>query len=296
MIGMNGMRADIFIVLILLGFGFGFVLVSVGYPPGEENKVILNSSEFVLWSLLIAFQTSLFAVAALPLWATVKDMKESVDLTNRKGEVGIFIVVLAAMFWLPLLIGQEELLPIGSFRLRLRLVVAAGFIIVLEAVAGLALLRVAFEQFEADDEKGVRTYLRMRHKLDWLITIMGLMLTLGVLATAMLVAAVDVYAKSHPRFNNNLDSLSIIAYGAYLTFILALAYLPAHWASISSGKLYRDRLIEMRAIDDWLAQEDERVKITSILRLRVSAGQTLSQSISVLAPLLGAVFSLILTG
>lgn len=136
-------------------------------------------------------------------------------------------------------------------------------------------------------------YLRYREQLQRYLMILGLGVTLLTLATgALRQALIAAHATTADKFPVNL----VLIFGGYYTLLLAMVYLPAYGTLIESGRRLRDAYCPLPEINspEWEKILAKRKMLEDTLQLQMSFNQSLSAGITILAPLLSGIFSVLL--
>jgi hypothetical protein len=140
------------------------------------------------------------------------------------------------------------------------------------------------------EDGDIEGFLGLREDLNHFLGLLGTVIGLAVLAAGTLrkaALAADPGAEFPPE--------AILQYGAFLTLLLAFAYVPAHHTLLRLGRAVRDQLLPARpepkdtAFRDWYGR---RKDLGELLQIDVSTFQRLQSSIFILSPLITAGLSL----
>lgn len=255
----------------------------------------------MLWYFLVAIQPAAWAVLALWLLKSLKQLKPRTMLCEPS--IWLRTVVLLAVFW-RFLQEHSSFPPNSKFPLEQQRNVintfsSLGFLIMLAAMWGMWMVQTLVARQgrapAASTEAGLKQYLDWRCQLDDLLFIAGVVVTLATVATAVLQPAVAELS-STPK----TEGLAIvILYGAFASSLLIGAFLPADVALMREGRRLRDAMTgpwDTKAGFDWNGYVERLQALNTFLHLDRSAFDRVKIGIGVLSPTLGAIVSFYLGG
>lgn len=284
--------------VLLLGLG-GFVagvgLLLFGGFRTDRSQAFVQSTGFAVWATTIGVQTAFWVVVAGPLWADL------VAVWNR-GRLGrSAMVTLAAALVLILVVfplfslAAEIRWPLWGHQPKIQaLTILGGLLVGVPALSGIALVQQRVrpresEQIENDD---VRAAVEARIEILRFLSLAGAVIGLAVLAAgALRKATVPVFVRE-----GGFPQEGVLLYGAFLTGLLLLVYVPAHLALKRLALRIRDHFFPLSGMPDpdtdsfkgWL---DKRTTLETLLQLNVTPSQQLQVSLFILAPLLSAILT-----
>ena len=282
------------LVRALTGFVAGAALLLINVHGSGPSRSFASHGEATLWFILIAGQAAFWAVVTSYVW------KISWHYVRRSGrDLGRIALSIAVIF--VLLIGVPVTVrlagrpidPVWGAAWKIPLFTAAGFVlVVLPSLMGILGIQ-AFTMRSLGstiEESDIDGFMELRDDLNRFLALLGAAIGLAVLSTGALRNAVLVYKpKAH------LPPESVLAYGGFLTLLLAFAYAPAYHALLRLGRRIRDVLLPKRpaptdpGFGDWYAT---RKNLTELMQLEVGTYQRLQTAILILTPLVSAALSL----
>jgi hypothetical protein len=168
-----------------------------------------------------------------------------------------------------------------------------GTAIALVAVAGMFLVRSALVERADTMPVDVEAYLVLRSHLNALLCIAAVILSLGILGTAVLRSAVNA-ERGGPHFPADY----VILYGGIYTLLLLIAYVPVKTSLWYAGadlvhSIMRQPPVESGAIAKWL---EDKEKLEKAFNLDITSASALIGPIAVVLPLLSGWLSVLLEG
>jgi hypothetical protein len=139
----------------------------------------------------------------------------------------------------------------------------------------------------------VLRYQHLRSRLERYLGFSATLIGLSLLNVGALRDLLNEAASPQPEL---LPADLVIAYGIYFTGLLAIIYLPAHKSLKELGQSLAERLVQ-HSLDvdaDWKQSFAEQQTASAYLGLQSSALQELQQALTVLAPILASISSLVL--
>lgn len=276
----------------LLGAGIGAaVLVADWWTwPGGTWTTLGHSSPFVLWAALICAQTTLWTLAAAPVWSMLQ--RNRAGWNGHRAEIvgsGLLLVAcVGAMVGITNLTG-----PVPSVfphqHVKVWSLTGVALVLALGVAATIWLIRGRLDEIRSGEgNREVQLFIQFRSELERLLGILGAIVGLAVLATAALRQVVLELGASFPPDYP-------ILYGLILSLVVALAYLPTYLALLQAGSDLRDRAAPLRGPgeSDFEAVIAKRKTLTELLGLDISASTSFRVGATILSPLFAALVSLL---
>jgi hypothetical protein len=279
------------IVGALLGLAILFADAAT-WDGGEYD--LANEGPFLLWAAAIAAQTMAWVLAFPAIrsisrrWRTPA-RAHSLEVRAATGAL-LFLGVTISV--LPPLIGDlPETVPHRGLKMAVLNLTAFGLAIYAARAMWYAAADArALRHRGAADLGALLHHRRLRADLELLLAILGLLVTLAVIASAALRALTE-----HVDPEEALPAQSVILYGLILSLVLALVYVPAHLTVLRCGQALRDRVAPLVALDDegFADRLARRDRLGAFLGLDVAATASFRTGVAILSPLLGSLTSLL---
>ncbi|NMO14668.1 hypothetical protein HPC49_09410 [Pyxidicoccus fallax] len=303
-----------------------FILTAVAFMaayffqlgPSLQNLAFLGSRPVGLWHIFLPIQPALWLVTSLLVWGELRKPDPLWPDTRREQMAVVLCTsVTLAMIGLPFVaqfISWPEMPSLATlntpsmsaFRTRLLILSLIGIAVaVLQALSvfcvHVQLLRLSSAPpargtvCEAGDlDEDVRRYLKLRARLRLFLSLVAVNVGTSVLSLGILRNLLNA---AHPARPELFPAAPVVGYSVYLTGLLANGYLPVRKTLVDVGEALAERLVRqsLGAQAPWKARFEEQQAARTYLGLRESAFQELQQGISVLAPLLGGLSSLLLS-
>ena len=286
-------------LLAAIGAASGAGIILYNSRATTASQEFISTPEFWAWLFVMCTQTAFFAVVVVPLLQLVKQLKHY--FAGNKIDIVLSTVIASAMFWAPPLVRGVVLSdidwPLTYHGLKMVIIVGLGFVPILLAAVGIwlvhAALRTTFASSEPDKEL-VQRYLYLQDNLQWLLWTLGAMISLATLAAGAQRNALIAVAASNA---NKFSSAMVLTYGAYLTMLLFLIYVPVHKSLLTAGCQLQDAFFPLLSpdSDSWADIHSKREKLGDLLKLQMTAGQSFKTSIAILSPLIGSIVSTLLS-
>jgi hypothetical protein len=285
-------------LLGIIGAAIGVAVILYPYPfldIDSDTKKFIMRPEFFIWLILNCIVTAFFAIITVPLWRSIIQLKRY--FAGNKLEIAMSLLLLLIAFiivhLLPLIFIPE---PIDfPFQLVIKpwILLGFGFFIGLSAITGIWLVNVAIKSsFDKNEEKEqhIQLYIRFRRYLQQFLWILGVILGMAILTGGALREVVLTLPNSYYPIE------FVLAYGAILTFILILIYVPVYQSLVAVGNQLCDAFFKMPSPNSksWADVYSKRKKLVELLQLGVASGQNRQSAIAILLPLLSGITSKLL--
>lgn len=285
-------------LLVVIGGAVGAAIILVGARGNDHSKAFVETPWFLIWLLLIAAQTALWAVSApvfVNAWLRLRRFGTR-DLGIWIASAA-FAAAVAATAAFPALVHSLELhSPLSHHRLRISLLLGLGTAVALVGVQAVALVHRATRARPASLKDGLAHFLFLREELQTLLFFLGTIIGAATLASgALRIALIDYGATDAQKF----PAAAVLAYGGYFTLLLVAVYAPAYAALLALGRHLRDEIcgaLPAKPEDPgaWAEWQSRRSTVEGFLQLNVSAGDRLKTGLAILAPFAGSAISLLL--
>jgi hypothetical protein len=278
------------------GFFAGVGLLLIGYRHNQTSSHFVASYGGKLWIILIGVQTAFWAIAFGPLWSALRrfsrEFEEELRGSFRRiiAFDALFVVLLVAA---PALARYPAVNPLAGHAWKiLLLTMIAAVAIGIPALTGIFEVRVASQASLRPHVRDLNGdgYLSLRDNLQGFLRIAGASIALGTLATGGLRQAVLANGAQPSSFPADI----VLQFGALLTILLSLAYVPAFVSLRTAGRALVERLLPMPDLGGaaWFDWDSKRKTLNEFLQLDQSMFDRLQASLFILAPLLTAALSL----
>lgn len=263
-----------------------------------ESQQFVDAPQFCVWLFLISLLTAFLAIAAAILWQSLRQLKE--HFVGNRIEIALSSLIIGLLFVLPYFAVRlpDRFYVLVYHRLKMLLVTCLAFLVGFMAMVGILLvhaaLRTTFKDIQPD-EKHIVNFLRLREHLQRFLSILGSLVGLITLATgALRNVSISIEAATKTDFPPEL----VLAFGAYFTVILALAYIPTYTLLIAVGRQLCETFfpipsLESESLAKWYS---ERKSLEDLLQIRVSVGQNFQTSMAIFAPLVSGILSVLMGG
>jgi len=261
--------------------------------PGEQGQEFINAPQFKVWLFFIVALMAFVTVIAAPVLKSLRRL-EAYFVSNRR-EIILSSLALALLCAIPSLFPASFEEKLAYHRIRVGLLLGVGVVVALMAVGGIWLVRAALRDLASSAEPGekhIQTFLRLREQLQFLLTVLGILVGGLTLATGALRNALVATTPDLKGFPPEL----VLVYGAYFTALVALIYAPTYIALVATGRKLVDDLWPMPppksdAWDDWY---DRRKDLEELLQLQQGAVKNFQAGFAILAPLAGSIIAVLL--
>ncbi|MDY7232139.1 hypothetical protein [Hyalangium rubrum] len=281
-----------------------------------ESLAFLNSRHARLWHVFVAFQPTLWMAALLGLMGDFRG-NPSVWPSTRKERMAVvfyagFLFAMAALpVWGQVIAGQpfipsnaEELVEVPYVYIKLHLLNLVGSLVGVMLAGGMVGVHVQLigcmppnkppaEVAEPDVQAEVQRFLRLRAQLKRFLGFAAASISSSLLSIGIFRNLINASAPAQPELMSTAVGMS---FGIYFTGMLASLYLPAAKTLSDVGLALADRLVlqSLGPRATWKEWTDEQQAVRSYLGLQGSALQEIQQGVTLLAPLIAGVSTLVL--
>ncbi|MDY7232808.1 hypothetical protein [Hyalangium rubrum] len=308
-----------FFVLCVLTFP-ATILFFLPFPQGDlgsQSLQLLTSGRLRLWHMLIAVQPMLWVASLLIVSHDLKRSRSAWPGTWRERTVVVLCTLLLATLTTfpvlatnrapssPLTPDLDALLQLPDFRTRaliLGLLYAGAvtlhtfgmFTVHVQLIGRLRRSPSHEDAPEAVElEEEVSWYLRLRSQLERFFS-----LTATIIGTASLSVGAfrNLLNELRASPSEAMPASLVLVHGIYFSLLLALVYLPAHKTLSDVGQRLTDRLVRQSigAGTTWQSWSQEQQAVRAYLGLQSTALLEFQKGITVLAPLVASLSSLLL--
>jgi hypothetical protein len=292
--------AGILLVLFLSigGLVVGTIIFLYGTGLTPESNALIQSSEFITWMFVNEVLFALYPLSIALVWKAMHQIGE--HSLKRWLEIAVSTVIVFALYFLPGLIGRSVIglrpPPLEYADVKLPLLEAVGFAAgAFPLTLGIWRIQIAlrdgFSQIKVSDFK-VGEYIRLKDYLQRFLLGLGVLLSIGILTSAALRKLVLATGQADI---NQFPPIFLLLIGAYQTLLIALVYFPAYIELVSVGNRILNAyysLPEPHAAS-WGDAYGKRKTFEEYLDLKVSGEQRFVTNLTILAPFVGGLFSLL---
>jgi len=289
------------LLVLLLGGGGALIGVAIyfyGTPSSPESEAFISSPAFITWMFVNEVLLALYPIVLLFLWPAFRQLGHLI-LRYFWGLLAISVLLLA-LFMLPTVLGQRIIsgkpLPLEYASTKIFVLMTVGFFAsALPLSIGICLIQIAIsEKFKEMtlSEEDIQTYICYRDYLQRFLLALGVLLGIFILTGAALrkafiatgAASVDTYPQIY-----------LLLVGAYYTLLIALVYFPTYTTLVATGNNILEHYFALPAPDasSWNDVNTKRKAFEELLELKVTGEQRFLTNITILAPFVGSIFSLL---
>jgi hypothetical protein len=270
-------QASAAVVTIASLVGLTIVFTVVQWVLGWGGHIATaRSPEYITWSAVVS-------VGVVIYWHVFARTRAHVCAPSR-GALAISVVayVILAVLVLFLLTGRASVGPLPTVPWLMRPLYLVAEFCAAPAALTLWLAHTRLQQIHLDAHGALDDLLTVRADIGRSLTGLSLIVSTGLINTAVLRQAQLVHGLKPELFPTTL----VLVYGAVLTGIVALIYIPAFLA-------WRDRAIALinvvypvpkdaRPTEEW---SGGRTRLTELISPDVTVGKTVRAALGILAPL-----------
>ncbi|HEY9699094.1 MAG TPA: hypothetical protein V6D10_17670 [Trichocoleus sp.] len=295
------------VLLGTLGLLAGIILLNFDARDNPCSKSFVETPQFSVWSCLVSFETALWSIFSVSLWQRLQQFRSHLEKNWLEILLITFLITFLSLFALASTFADKLNVPLYGFWWKTHLLTATGFILALMAGSGIWLAQIAlktsvFREGFSDNQK-IRGFLDLRDTLQNFLFTAGTIIGAATLATgALRQATLTWYSTAVVPANCKETGVPdfppemVLLYGAYLSAILALTYLPTHGTLAAVGQRLCDELLPMPNFQDaeWGAWVTKRKSLEEMLKLNLTVKQSFETGVAIFAPLVASSISLLL--
>jgi hypothetical protein len=287
---------------------------------GLQGVLLLVSGKVRFWHLLLMMSPTLWVVSLLVMFNEWRNSRTLWAGPRRQRMEALLGLVLTALMFLvpsilPLFTSQSvasailghaaDLVPLPNFPTKLVILELLRDAVVILLTAGMfgvhrqlsgQLRQSPSPREEPEAERlaeDVRRYQQLRSRLERFLGFSAANIGVLILSTGALRNLLNETAPGPPEI---IPAGSVVAFGAYYTWLLAIIYLPIRKTLNDVGQALAEGLVRHSLVTriTWKQWGEEQKAVRTYLGLQGSGLQDLQQGLSVLAPLLASISSLVL--
>jgi hypothetical protein len=288
-----------------LGAAFGVGVLYVDWPFPDEADAFTSTGEYGLWLFLLAAQTALWALALLPLAASLRAVwrfgERNWRVIASTGSLALALLLIAVGTRFVSTSFPEINYPLPSHGVKLTVIAIIGSAIAIAGGLGMALVHAGLRQITRNDvgsdtarDKAIKDLFLLREHLERLLAIEGAIIGAAVLATAALRNAVLAYGEKVETEATSFPPEYVLIYGAAFSILLALVWAPIYSLLITvSGRLRDAAVGEHPADASWTDWHERRKKFEDFLGLQTTASASFRSGVAILTPLASGLLGLL---
>lgn len=285
-----------------------------------QDMALWVSGKVQLVHMLLALSPTLWVACVLAVLHEWRDSFTPGEATGRQRlEAGVCVVLAALMLLLPILLPYltapslvsglleraQELISLPDFFTKFLVMNLLGVAVVTLLIAGMFAVHLQLvgqlrqspsRQEEPEAERvaeEVRRYQQLRSRLELFRGLTAANIGIVILNSGAIRNLLNESAPGQPEL---LPAGSVVVFGIYYTWVLAIIYLPIRKSLTEVGQVLAERLVRQSLVGrvTWKQWFEEQQVVRTYLGLHGSALQDIQQGLSVLAPLLASISSLAL--
>ena len=289
----------IFLLLAALGGLVCIVIALFGASSTPESQAFIKSADAIPWIFINVVLFALYPIFFLLAWTPLYRYRKYG--CNKKKEIIASSILITGLFFFPFWIGNMvgivNFPPLEYVQGKILIFRGAGFFgSALPMAIGIWTIQAAIRgSFGVIKARGVdiKKYIGFRDYLQQFLMALGILLSLFILQSAgyrsAAIASGATTAASYP-------SVLLLLVGAYFTFLIAILYFPAYLDLVSAGKRLLNACFPLPAPGSvsWTEQYAKRKSLEDLLELKVTGEQRFLTSVSLLAPFVSSILTLLL--
>jgi hypothetical protein len=290
-------------LLFVGGFLAGVAFMLFPFWLNEASRNFLKQPAAQLWVEVIGFQVAVWFTLATSVWTSFRSLWRYRIGNERRilWSIVFFLIVLGSPVAVTLVArvrGEAAFSPLQFHTLKLTLLTLIATTISVPAVLAIFLINAAIRKDLSEgppNQPQIRRFLELQGTLQRLRNILGTMIGLAVLALGALRNAVAPTGSAASEAGR-LPVEQVWTYGLFFTVLVALVYVPTYLHLISAGRRIRDELCPFpeATAASIASYQQSRKPLDDFLQLQLTATESLKAGVAILAPLAGAVASLLL--
>lgn len=304
----------VFNIIYALSFVAAFLFLT---GTDVQNLAFLDSRQPRLWHVVLTIQPVSWVVNTFIIWSEFRSHRSVWPGTRRERMVVIlsttFTLIMIALPIVAQLITWRTsvtqnavgLASMPEFRTKTLIMCIIGIGVAALHALSLFCVHVQLlgqlpeapshgkEARAGDLEEDVPRYLQLRSRARQFLGLSAITIGISILSVGIIRNLLNQGLPSRPEL---FPADPVVNYGIYFTGLIASVYLPLRKTEADVGEALATRLLRqtLGASATWKERAEEQQAARTYLGLEESALQELQQGLSVLAPLLASLFSLVL--
>jgi hypothetical protein len=292
-------RGRLIFIASIVGISAGSTLFLYDARSTDESTLFITTPRFLVWLFFIVLQSILWSIATPVAWKSLRYIPINVQERIRSVIEGIVAVIVAflVLYLLPLLVSfaPATTSPLAHHEAKFLALTIIGLGCAIPILGGMrsihaAAIRLGTAQEYTSQQLG--TFLQLRTQLQWYISVLGAMIGL---ATLSIGAARNAILDAIP--SANFPPEVVLIYGGYFSIFLVLVYITTYTQLINTGKHVRDVFFPLvtPSQPEWKEWHEGRKNFEEFLQLRLGTTESLQTSVTILAPLISGIISILLS-
>lgn len=272
------------------------LLVAVGLTGDRESETFAGNVEYAIWAALMVGLISVSAaggVYCMPAWFLLwsHSPRSSRLISLAVAVVVTFCYDASPQLGARLILHRASSALTASVEREIALGVLVG-IFTLPALSGLTLAALLLNQRNLPwdgrtSSAAITALLDMRGHVHRFLAVLAVVIGGNILAAAAFRRAMLAYVPEPP-----IDTTILLAYGAMMTGVLALLYVPTYVALQSRSRELLDALCPLPVQGcpphDWFVNRSD---LEGLLELKVHTGRAVTVALGLLTPFVSSLIS-----
>jgi len=293
----------------LLGFSgacVGALVLFADLPWWNASaRRFASRPEFLVWGFFVCAQAAAWALGSVSVSRSLRDLWEArrghrVEIVGGAIAFTVLVVVLLLISSL-----QGNTYPLPHHQAKAIVLTSIAYCVALGSAVGMWLIYAELDGLlpgatnarlpgrSADDRAHddmsavqIDRFLRLREHLRRLLAVQGVILGGGILATGALRNAI---LANHP--SARFPQESVLVYGAFLSGLMFLVYVPTYARLLNVGRCWRDSVFPVLAPTStgWRERYEQRTTFEELLGLHIDTASSLRAGVVILTPLAAAI-------
>lgn len=293
------MQKSHFVLLIgTLGAALTAAIVLFPYDPSDFD----DTPEFIIWAFIAATQ---IAFSAVIVWPIAELLPRLYNLANRDlTSVGLSLAIVVVLVAFPSVVGKTFTADIGPsesslpyMQTKVIVITVLVFLVALLPVTVSVLVSSALSAANKDQaqaESNYDLYLELRNNLQKAILVSGVLFGFGMLTTG---AMFEFRFEGFDPDNGDARFKLLALYGAYLSVVSALVYVPVYLRLRVFGYEVLDTLVKLPPPNaaNWMDQNKKRKTVEEFMQLSIRSLPGIQAGVPILIPLIGAIIPIVIS-
>ncbi|MEM7125690.1 MAG: hypothetical protein AAF702_05155 [Chloroflexota bacterium] len=290
------------VIAAVVGIVVGGILFLAGSQVNPESAKFVKTPQFITWYLLILILPAYWSIVVIPLWQSVGDFDQPKRTTfiTVLGSALVIIVGLAVEPILTYATGSGSFSfvesPLAYHWIRMSILMTLGLATVAPAVTGIWYVSRTASQIASQSRihnEHIEALVWLRVRLQWYITVLGIVVGLVTLATGALRNAILAF---DPIQKTTFTVEIVLVYGGLFTLLLAFVYVPVHQSLLRVGRYVRDEAFPINSLsrsnwDEWFSRRND---FEELLHLKSNSYESFQTGVLILGPLLTGLVAILL--